>query len=137
MPANLDQFLSDLIHASVQVSPGNGHPEPGCASLALLFANGTKLQADYWRLIENEKAGISSFDHQQQYGLPAPINAIAELQELIQDKVVFGARLDSETGDLIFNFDGNIKLQIFNFTGYEVWEINFPNGSVEYSNYAK
>jgi hypothetical protein len=95
---------------------------------------GEELYADYWR---NGKAGISSFDHQQQYGLPAPLDAIRELQEVIQRKSVIDARLDGETGDLIFNFNGNIKLQIFNFTGYEVWEISFSNGSVEYSNYAK
>jgi hypothetical protein len=137
MPTNFDKALSDLIHATVHVSAGNGHPEPGCASLALLFANGTKLQADYWRLINDGKVGVSSFDHQQQYGLPAPIDAIREVAELIQDKVVFDASLDIETGDLMFDFDGNIILQIFNFTGYEVWEIRFPNGAVEYSNYAK
>src|SRR5258706_4831783 len=125
MPAGLDKFLSDLTRVSVQVSAGNGYPERGCSSLALLFANGTKLQADYWRIIVDGKAGISSFDHQQQYGLPAPIDAIREVQELIQDKFVIDARLPGETGDLIFNFDGNIKLQIFNFTGYEVWEITF------------
>ena len=27
--------------------------------------------------------------------------------------------------------------QVFNFTSYEVWEICFPNGTGEYSNYAK
>jgi hypothetical protein len=132
MRTNFDEALSDLIHASVQVSAGNGYPEPGCASLVLLFANGTKLQADYWRLINDGKAGISSFDHQQQYGLPAPIDAIRELQQLIQNKLATGTRLDSETGD-----GGNIKLQILNLTGYEVWDIHFPNGAVEYSNYAK
>jgi hypothetical protein len=137
MPTKLDEALSDLIHASVQVSSGNGYPEPGHASLALLFANGTKLQAEYWRLIDDGKARISSFDHQQQYGLPVPIDAIREVQQLIQNRLVADARLDSETGDLVFNFSGNIKLQILNFTGYEVWEIDFPNGAVEYSNYAK
>jgi hypothetical protein len=119
------------------VSVGNGYPEPGCASLELLFANGTKLQADYWRLIDDGKVRISSFDHQQQYGLPAPIDAIREVQQLIENKLVADARLDRETGDLVFNFSGNSKLQILNFTGYEVWDIHFPNGTVEYSNYAK
>jgi hypothetical protein len=137
MLANFDQSLSDLTHAPVHVSAGNGYPEPGCASLALLFANGTRLQANYWRLINNGQGGISSFDHQQQYGLPAQIDAIRELQELIQNRFVIDARLDRKTGDLIFNFEGNIELQIFSFTGYEAWEINFPNGAGEYSNYAK
>ncbi|HEY6413014.1 MAG TPA: hypothetical protein VIX42_04975 [Edaphobacter sp.] len=137
MSATLDQFLSNLRHTSVQVSAGNGYPEPGQASLGLLFANGTKLRAEYWRLINDGKAGRSSFDHQQRYGLPAPIDAIRELQEHIQGKLVTDAQLDRETGDLVFQFGGNIKLQVFNFTGYEVWEINFPNSSVEYSYHVK
>jgi hypothetical protein len=134
MATNFDKFLSDLRHSSVQVSAGNGYPEPGQASLELLFANGTRLQAEYWRLIHDGKAGRSSFDHQQRYGLPEPIDAIRELQEHIQSKLVTDAQIDKETGDLVFQFGVNRKLQVFNFTGYEIWEITFPNGSVEYSN---
>jgi len=107
------------------------------ASVQLLFGNGSRLRAEYWRVIENGKAGISSFDHNQQYGLPAPIDAIKQLQEQLQDKTVTDARLDGETGDLLFQFADNVKLQVFNFTGYEIWEISFPDGSGEYSNYAK
>jgi len=33
--------------------------------------------------------------------------------------------------------EGDLKLQILNFTGYEIWEIRFPDGTGEYSNYAK
>ena len=40
-----------------------------------------------------------------------------------------------ETGDLLFQFADNIKLEVFNFTGYEAWEINSPDGTCEYSNY--
>lgn len=47
------------------------------------------------------------------------------------------ARWDRETGDLIFDFTGNIKLQVLNFTGYEIWEITFPNGTGELSNFAR
>jgi hypothetical protein len=38
---------------------------------------------------------------------------------------------------LVFDFDGGIALQVFNFTGYEIWEMHFPDGAVEYSNYNK
>jgi len=103
----------------------------------LLFSNGTKLRADYWRVTKDGKAGISSFDHQQQYGLPAAIDAIAELQGQLQGKTVTDVVLEKETGDLLFQFDGNFKLRVFNFTGYEVWEISFPDGTGEYSNFAK
>jgi len=47
----------------------------------------------------------------------------------------YNLRLDKETGDLLFQFADGIHVQVFNFTGYEVWEIHFPDGTGEYSNY--
>jgi len=41
---NFEKSLSDLKEASVVVSPGNGYPEPGQASIQLLFANGRGLE---------------------------------------------------------------------------------------------
>jgi hypothetical protein len=134
---NFDKSLFNLRNLSVHVSAANAYHEPGMASVQLLFGNGSKLRAEYWRIIRDGKAGISSFDHKQRYGLPAPIDAIKELQEQLQDKTVTDARLDAETGDLLFQFADNVKLQVLNFTGYEIWEISFPDGSGEYSNYAK
>ena len=112
-------------------------PEPGQASVLLLFGEGTKLQAEFWRLIEHGRASFSSFDHQQKYGLPVVIDAIQELRERLADKWVEGAVLDAETGDLLFRFTHDTKLQILNVTGYEIWDIRFPDGTGEYSNYAK
>ena len=99
--------------------------------------DGSRLQAGYWRLVKNGNECISSFDHEQQYGLPAPIDAIETLQRELCGRSVVEAKLDGETGDLHFRFTGDIKLQVFGFSGYEVWEIHFPDGSGEYSNYAK
>ena len=107
------------------------------ASVELVFANGSKLEANYWRITKDAKAGISSFDHQQQYGLPAALDAIKDLQEELQQRIVTDAQLHGETGDLLFQFSGNVKFQVFNFTGYEIWHISFPDGTGEYSNYAK
>jgi hypothetical protein len=64
-------------------------------------------------------------------------NAIKELQQELQNKLVTEAHLDGESGDLLFQFSGRIKFQVLNLTGYEVWEINFPDGTGELSNYAK
>jgi hypothetical protein len=83
------------------------------------------------------KADISSFDHHQKYGLPAPIDAVVSLREALHNKPVTNAVLDSKTGDLHFEFAENITLQVFNFTSYEIWHIRFPDGTGEYSNYAK
>jgi hypothetical protein len=134
---NLEQSLSELLGASAAVSPGIGYPELGMASIQLSFANGTRLEAEYWRLVIDGKAGISSFDHQQKYGLPAPIDALNSLDQTLQGKLVTGASLESKTGDLHFEFGGNIILQVFNFTSYEIWHIHFPDGTGEYSNYLK
>jgi hypothetical protein len=136
MVKNFDNSLSNLEGASVQVSEGNSYPEPGMASVQLLFSNGSWLRAEYWRITKDGKAGRSSFDHHQKYGLPEPIDAVTVLQEQLQDKVVTEAHLDKESGDLIFQFSNHIKLQIFNFTSYEIWQFGFADGAVEYSNYA-
>jgi hypothetical protein len=121
----------------VVVYSGIGYSEVGMASIQLLFANGTRLDAEYWRLLIDGKPGISSFDHQQKYGLPAPIHAINTLHEALHDKLVHSALLDHNTGDLLFEFAGNISLRVFNFTSYEIWHIRFPDGTGEYSNYVK
>jgi hypothetical protein len=137
MMAGFQDSLSGLRASSVRVSSRNGFPENGQASITLFFDDGTRLQAEYWRVIDGGTAGVSSFDHQQKYGLPAPIDAVRELEEKLSNKVVVEVHHDQETGDLLFHFAGDVKLQILNFSGYEVWEIRFPNGTGEFSNYAK
>lgn len=137
MLKNFDKSLLNLKNSSVHVSATNEFSDPGMAWIQLRFSDASKLRASYWRVTKVGKAGLSSFDHQQQYGLPAPIDAIKGLQELLEDKIVIDVHLDRETGDLLFQFADNIKLQVFNFTGYEVWEISFATGGGEYSNYAK
>jgi hypothetical protein len=134
---NFKKSLSGLKNRPVSVSEGNVPTEFGMACALLLFANGSKLQTFYWRVIKDGRAGMSSFDHRQKYGSSGPIDAIKQLQEDLQGKIVVEAQLDKETGDLLFDFTESVKLQVFNFGGYEVWEISFPDGTGEYSNYAK
>jgi hypothetical protein len=134
----LEQGLQKLKGCSAQVTESNAYPpENGEASVVILFSDGTKLRADYWRVIKDGRASISSFDHKQQYGLPAPIDAVEMLTKDLQGQLITYAQHDKETGDLLLWFTNNIKCQILNFTGYEIWEINFPDGTGEYSNYAK
>jgi len=137
MVQHFDKSLSKLKNGSVSVSASDAYPEAGAASVQLVFADGSMLRADYWRVIKDGKVVVTSFDHEQQYGLPAPIDAIAELQGQLQDRTVVDATLDGESGDLLFAFSDNIKFRIFNFTCYEVWEIHFPDGTGKYSTHAK
>ena len=134
----LEQSLKKLKGCSAQVTESNAYPpENGEASVLIVFSDGTKLRADYWRVIKDGRASISSFDHKQQYGLPAPIDAVELLTRDFQDQVVTEVRHDIETGDLLLWLTNDIKCQILNLTGYEIWEINFPDGTGEYSNYAR
>lgn len=111
-------------------------PEPGVAPVELHFSDGSRMRVDYWRIIREDKARESSFDHRQQYGLPDPIDAYARLAETLDGKIVRNVAWDARTGDITLSFETNIELQVFSFTGYEDWEIHFSNGTGEYSPYA-
>jgi hypothetical protein len=136
MTMSVGKSLAKLKATSVLVAEADVPDERGTASIIMSFSDGTKLQAFYWRLIEDGRALLSSFDHQQKYGLLAPIDAKEQLSKILKDKICSDAQLDAETADLIFLFGKTTKLQIFNFTGYEIWDIRFPDGSGELSNYA-
>ena len=133
----LHEKLLKLKNCGVQVLDNHSYPEAGMASVSIMFTDGTKLSTDYWRLSKDGKAHISSFDHKQQYGLPAPINAIGMLEAELQNAKVTEAKHDIESGDLLFFFSNNIKFQALNFTSYEIWVIIFPDGTGQYSNYTK
>lgn len=100
------------------------------------FGDGTRLSAQFWRLIKEGKPLVSIFDHRQRYGLPAPIDAIQVLERELRGKEIADASMSTETGDLRFRFDGDLVLEVFNFTAFEIWEVVFPDGTGELSNHA-
>lgn len=134
---SLQQKLQRLSSCGVRVSENHGYTGKDRASVNITFSDGTKLRADYWRLSKNGGALFSSFDHKQQYGLPAAMDAISCLRDELRSATVLESRHDLETGDLLFAFTNGAKLQVLNVSGYEIWEITFPDGSGELSNYAK
>lgn len=107
----------------------------GQAAIEIEFSDEAVLRAYYWRLICDSKATLSSFDHQQKYGLASPIDAIEQLKSALNNNFLESIKLDRETGDLLLLFKEKKKLQVFNFSGYEVWSIYFPEGAQEFSNY--
>ena len=137
MDNSLNARLKLLIGKSVRISDSAAYPQDGQAKVDIHFSDGTKMQASYWRLIKNQRQLLSSFDHEQQYGLPEPINAKVDLQKALKNKTTTAATVDTTTGDLLFQFSDELSLQVFNFTGYEIWQISFPEGTVEYSNYSR
>ncbi len=132
-----ENSLASLNGTTVRTSNPERFPEPGITPVELYFSDGSRLRTDYWRLIRDGKSHTSSFDHQQKYGLPAPIDAFAQIGEALDGKSLREAKWDARTGDVILFFAPDIELQVFNFTGYEDWEIHFSNGTGEYSPYAR
>lgn len=141
MKANFKVKLERLRNVTLREIVAITHEEPPTDSVystqtALIFEDGTRLSSVFWRLIKDGRYLVSIFDHNQKYGLPAPINAIKALKDELQNKTVLIASLNEETGDLSFELSGNLKLQVFNFAGYEIWQLTFPDGTIEYSNFA-
>jgi hypothetical protein len=132
-----ENLLASLRGTNVRTENPEWFWEPGMATVELHFSDGSRLRTNYWRIIRDDKAEISSFDHKQQYGLPAPIDALARIAELLDGRSLREARRDSRTGDLVFSFEPDVELQALNLSGYEDWEIVFSNGTGEYSPYAR
>jgi hypothetical protein len=44
--------------------------------------------------------------------------------------------MDKTTGDLRFRFEGDVVLEVFNFTAFEIWAVTFPDSTVQLSNCA-
>jgi len=123
-----------LVGLTVEVS-GTDEP-PGKGSVQLSFSDGSIALMQYWRILTSSRRGLSNFDQRQKYGLASPIDAVMQLQEIIGVKAVSDAAFDSRTGDIEFAFETGIEFHVFNFTGYEVWEVRFVDGTGEYSNNA-
>jgi hypothetical protein len=136
MMDELKQALAKLQGSCVSVRAHGSALTPEHGSVMLEFASGEWLSAAYWRVLGGGVRRLSSFDHGEQYGLPAPIDAIGDLREVLRDRKIAEARLDERTGDVMLEFEGGVTLQVMNFSGNEVWEFRFLSGGGAWSNYA-
>lgn len=101
----------------------------------IYFSNDDKISGVYWRLIGLPEERLSSFDDGQNYGLPEKINATKKLADAVVGKSAFSVKFDSASGDLEIELSSNFKIQVFNFSGNEVWEVEFHDGSGQLSNF--
>jgi hypothetical protein len=100
------------------------------------ISDGSSILASYWRLIKKGRSCVTSFDEGQKYGLPQPIDSATKATEAVADLAIAQAKINKVTGDIEIEFSRGDRLQLFSFTSYEDWQINFPNGATELSNYA-
>src|SRR5262245_2113706 len=77
-----------------------------------------------WRLIENGRIRFTSQDDGQQFGLPAPVDAVAEVNRRLAGAAVEAVELREGLLDLEFRFSTGHALQIIpDSSGYEAWNL--------------
>jgi hypothetical protein len=80
-----------------------------------------------WRLVEAGRVQITSQDHDQQFGLPTPLDAAAEVNRRLAAKPVEQAKLQAGTLDLELHFEHDLSFQIIpDSSGYEAWRARVP-----------
>jgi len=94
------------------------------------FGAGASLVAECpWRIIANGGIALGSIDDQQQFGLPAPVDAQVMAGELLQGRQVTAVEVMPGSSDLVLTFDSERRLELFNnSSGYEGWTLTGPNG---------
>lgn len=103
--------------------------------LELYFSNDFSIFSCYWRFFGGDGSRFSSFDHNQKYGLLAPYDSYLNLQKNIQKSEVVSIEINERTKDVEIKFNNNCQLDLINVTANEIWQINWPDGRLETSNY--
>ena len=89
------------------------------------FSSGVSIQVEsLWRLLDQSHIVLTSEDHAQKFGLPSPVDAVAEALRLIGTQVVAEFTLRADTLDLLLRFSRGHRLEILpTSSGYEAWQI--------------
>ena len=89
------------------------------------FGNGVVLSTQsQWRLLSPIAILLTSEDDGQKYGLPKPVDAVASIRKLLENRVVAKAQVEHASADFTTYFDNGTVLQIVNLSsGYEAWKL--------------
>jgi hypothetical protein len=89
------------------------------------FDGQTRLTVEcIWRLLEAGKVRFTSEDDGQIFGLPAPVDACAEVNTRLRAAVVESVHVREDTADLTITFStGHVVELISVSSGYEAWQL--------------
>ena len=77
-----------------------------------------------WRLVEFGRIRFTSEDDGQRFGLPAPVDAAAEVNHRLAGAAVEAVELRPDLLDLEFRFSTGHSLQLLpDSSGYEAWNV--------------
>ena len=98
----------------------------------IAFDNDVTLVIDcLWRLIEAGRVRCTGVDDGQQFGLPAPVDAVAEVNRRLAQAFVQAVELRQGTLDLEIEFSTGHFIQVIpDSSGYEAW--NLTSGRTQF-----
>jgi hypothetical protein len=83
-----------------------------------------------WRIVRAGRLALAHSDHGQRFGLPTPVDVGHQATALLAGRPVVGGRVDTTLGDVILEFEGGLRLEVFNdSSGYEAWTMTGPDGT--------
>ncbi len=91
------------------------------------FGDGTLHVEGLWRVIEEGAVVLTSRDHGQPYGLPAPVDAYEQASARLQGHRVSDVTLIEASADLVISFEAGQRLEVLTETsGLESWTFTAP-----------
>ncbi|MEX2112554.1 MAG: DUF6188 family protein [Pirellulales bacterium] len=95
-------------------------------SWAFVFDEGASATVEcLWRLVENGRIRVTSQDDGHQFGLPAAIDGVLEVNQRLTGAMVDSVALSEGSLDLEIRFDTGHALQFIAVSsGYEAWSMN-------------
>lgn len=84
-----------------------------------------------WRAILKGRIALSNQDDGHQFGLLAPVDVAAELNDVLVGRTIEQATIAADTSDLILRFNADIRLEVVSISaGYEAWQLNLPDSCI-------
>jgi hypothetical protein len=82
----------------------------------------------FWRILKDNKIELVSLDHEQQFGLPKPLDLVEELTSKLKGKHLTNIEVIKDTYDLVLTLTEKHRLEIFiSSSGYETYEFSINN----------
>jgi hypothetical protein len=96
------------------------------------FSRGDVLStSSLWRVVADGRIAVTSADHQQQFGLPAPVHAPGRAMEALKTLAIGAVSVGPDTGDLHLHFGNGVRFEcLAESSGYENWDVRKANGEL-------
>jgi len=126
-PTNIDDI--DLSWMVGRVITDVTFQEP--ASWRFYFGRDASINVECpWRILDRGRVACSGDDHGQLFGLPAPVDAVADATRLLSPNAVTAVQLREGSADIVITVSSHLQLEIIPISrGYESWQLSDPFGT--------